>query len=241
MALALCPAPGDNDGPSRSVLALVAQQGGAKTQFLRPPTKPPTGAGMRININSGRCGNGRNDLPKLCPVAKVLFRGQTAIMALVLTIAGTSAPCLAGAETDPAPDVPASAEQASLYRTEVVRGKVVWLADALSAELAITTVPEARERILAVLTPDGQLWPLLEDGRGRAFRTDARLRNVSMELIVRRHTKHPLLQVVRVYELRGDDKLEVDYWCDVCAIVMYEQGPCSCCQAENRLRKRPQP
>ena len=80
--------------------------------------------------------------------------------------------------------------------------------------------------------------PLLEDLRGRAFRTDDRLRGPVMELLVRRHHHHPMLRVLRVYELRDGQRYEVDYWCDVCGIVMYEMGPCSCCQDDNRLRKR---
>ena len=59
-----------------------------------------------------------------------------------------------------------------------------------------------------------------------------------MELSVRRYKQHPMLQVIRVYELDQDEKFEVDYWCDVCAIVMFEKGFCACCQDDNRLRRR---
>jgi len=127
------------------------------------------------------------------------------------------------------------------YRTELIRGQVVWLADALKEEFDISTVPEAAKNSLAILTPDGRIHPIVENLRGRAFRKDDRLRGKEMEIRVRQYDRHPFVQVLRIYELSGDQRYEVDYWCDICAIVMFETGPCSCCQADNRLRKRPVP
>jgi hypothetical protein len=46
------------------------------------------------------------------------------------------------------------------------------------------------------------------------------------------------VQVIRLYELKKEGKFILDYWCDVCAIDMYELKPCDCCQAPNRLRLR---
>jgi hypothetical protein len=126
----------------------------------------------------------------------------------------------------------------SRHRTESVRGRVVWLGDALKRQFGISMVPEAIERSLALQTTDGHVLPLLEDLRGRSFRTDERLREKPVELLVRRYERHPLLQVIRVYEVEGDQLFEVDYWCDVCSIVMFEQGVCACCQDDNRLRRR---
>ena len=123
-------------------------------------------------------------------------------------------------------------------RTELIRGRVVWLADALKNEFDITTVPEAAEASLAFFTEQGKLLPIVENLRGRAFRKDARLRDKELELSVRIYEKHPYVQVVTVYEVDEDQKYEMDYWCDVCAIVMYETGPCACCQDANRPRKR---
>jgi hypothetical protein len=86
--------------------------------------------------------------------------------------------------------------------------------------------------------PNGKLLPIVENIRGRAFRKDARLREMELELTIRIHDQHPYVQIVRMYQVVGEQRLEVDYWCDVCAIVMFEAGPCSCCQDNNRLRKR---
>jgi hypothetical protein len=125
-----------------------------------------------------------------------------------------------------------------VYRNEVVRGQVVWLAEALKDRFGISTVPEAAEQSLAILTSDGELLPLVENLRGRAFRKDERLRDMQLEVWVRRYQKQPFVQILRVFELSDGQRFEVDYWCDVCAIPMYETGPCACCQDHNRIRKR---
>ena len=130
------------------------------------------------------------------------------------------------------------AKPAPDFHQEWIRGKVVWLAEALKSEFGISTVSEVAESSLAILTDEGQLFPLVENLRGRAFRKDERLRGKEMEILARRYDKQPLVQVLRVYQLDGERRYEVDYWCDVCAIVMYEKGACACCQDDNRLRKR---
>jgi len=64
------------------------------------------------------------------------------------------------------------------------------------------------------------------------------LRGKDMQILARRYQQQPLIQILRVCEFDEGKRYEVDYWCDVCAIVMYETGPCACCQDDNRLRKR---
>lgn len=127
------------------------------------------------------------------------------------------------------------------FTTELVRGKVVWLAEALKSEFKISTVPEAAENTLAILTPAGRLVPIVENLRGRAFRKDDRLRAMEVEILARRYREQPFVQILKIFEVDGDKRFEVDYWCDVCAIIMFETGPCSCCQDDNRLRKRSVP
>jgi hypothetical protein len=99
-------------------------------------------------------------------------------------------------------------------------------------------VPEAKESVLAVETAKGELIPLVEDIRGRAFRKDERLRKMEVELLVRRYEKSPAVKVIRVFEVAKDGKYEVDYWCEICAIAMYELKDCECCQGPIELRKR---
>ena len=127
------------------------------------------------------------------------------------------------------------------YRTHSMRGRVVWLNEALKRRYGIGTVPEAAQRVLALETDQGQLLPIVEDIRGRAFRKDPRLRKMDVELLVRQYTGSPQLQIIRVYAHEKGKKVQVDYWCEICAIAMYELKACDCCQGPIDLRRRPVP
>jgi hypothetical protein len=167
----------------------------------------------------------------------ILFGIPMAGMTLALAI-----PILCGPEDGraEAADTPPTGAQAKAarFKTETIRGRVVWLAEAHKRLFGATSVPEAQERGLALETADGRLVPLLEDERGRAFRVDKRLRDINVELLVRRYEASPVVQILGVHQVKSDGRHEVDYWCDVCAIAMYELKPCECCQAEPRLRLR---
>lgn len=134
----------------------------------------------------------------------------------------------------PAPGDPEGAR----YTTEVAVGRVIFLAPALEQATGARAVPEARERILALKTDDGRYLPLLEDERGRAFRTDERLRRMQVELRLRCYRQFPLAQILRVVEVAPDGRYEIDYWCDVCAIALFEKKDCDCCQGPVELRRR---
>ena len=127
------------------------------------------------------------------------------------------------------------------YATESLTGKVVWLSEALKERFGIKTDDDVAHAVVALETAEGELHPLLKDARGRGFHADERLRGIDMELLVRRYRGSPVVQVVRVYTLKPDGKYELDYWCDVCSIAMYELKPCECCQGPIRLRERPVP
>jgi hypothetical protein len=127
----------------------------------------------------------------------------------------------------------------SEFSVELLPGQVGWQAEFLESKFGISTVPEVSTNVLALYTDDGRLLPLVENSRGRAFRKDERLRGVPMEILARVYHKQPFIQILRVYQIIDGQRFEVDYWCDVCAIVMYETGPCSCCQDHNRLRRSP--
>ena len=124
------------------------------------------------------------------------------------------------------------------FATETLRGKVVFLAEAMETQTGVRSVAEAKERILALQTAGGEMVPLLEDARGRAFRRDERLRQMQVELLVRRYRGSPLAQIIRVYEVAKDGRYEIDYWCDICAIAMVEKKDCECCQGPVELRRR---
>lgn len=129
------------------------------------------------------------------------------------------------------------ADDTPAFKTETIQGRVVYLAEALQRKFGVESSDDAKERILALETKDGTLVPLVEDTRGRAFRVDKRLRGMDLELTVRRYEGSPAVQVIRVCELAKDGMYEVDYWCDICSIVMFELKECECCQEPNVLRR----
>ncbi len=122
--------------------------------------------------------------------------------------------------------------------TATLRGKVVWLADALRRRFGIETDRDAEHDVAALETAEGELFHLVRDARGRGFWLDQRLRDHEFEIYVRRFPKSPMIQVIRVFTLRPEGKYELDYWCDICAIPMYELKACECCQGPTRLRER---
>jgi hypothetical protein len=124
------------------------------------------------------------------------------------------------------------------YETVRERGRVVWAAEAMERLHGVTSGEEASQRVLALETRDGRLLPLVEDVRGRAFRNDERLRKMEIELEARRRRGSPFLQVIRTYEIKEGRKFELDYWCEICSIALYELKPCDCCQGPLELRRR---
>ena len=151
-------------------------------------------------------------------------RGRWAIGSLLLVVAVITA------RTDAADSPP--------FKLQTYRGHVVFLNEALARKFGIATVPEAADRSIALETAEGTLVPIVEDVRGRAFRADERLRKPEVEILVRKYEGSPAVQVIRLFEVTKDGKLELDYWCDICAIPMVELKPCECCQGETILRRR---
>ena len=129
-------------------------------------------------------------------------------------------------------------EPQARFETQTLHGRVVYLAEAFEKQTGIASVPEAKDRILALQTASGELIPLFEDVRGRAFRRDDRLREMQLELVVRRYPQSPAVQIIRVIEVTKEGRHEIDYWCEICAIAMFEQKDCECCQGPVELRRR---
>jgi len=118
---------------------------------------------------------------------------------------------------------------------ELFTGKVVCLKDALEARKIESAEETARQLVLE--TEAGVLIPILADWRGRAFYQDERLRSRKVELIGFRHPGVPYLSVLSIYVFDDEGRRSyMDYWCDVCAIEMYEIQDCKCCQGPIELR-----
>ena len=163
--------------------------------------------------------------------SRSLLRIPLALLIVVAFMAFSNAPA-----DEPPPQKPSATKDT--YTSATLRGRVVWMADAMARRHGVKVVAEARDRVLALETADGQLLPILEDVRGRAFREDTRLMGIDLELLVRQHRGSPMLQVIGVSAIEKGDKFEIDYWCEVCSIAMYELKPCECCQGETELRRR---
>ncbi len=133
---------------------------------------------------------------------------------------------------------PPAKSNSEKYTTEIVRGRVVWLDEALARRYGIAVEPPSAQTEVALETADGHLWPIVLDTRGRAFMVDKRLRGINVEMLVRRYADAPLIQVIRLFQRKADGLYEIDYWCDVCAIPMYILKPCECCQGPSRLREQ---
>jgi hypothetical protein len=129
------------------------------------------------------------------------------------------------------------------HTTKHLRGQVVWLDEALKRRFDIAVDPDAEHQTVALEVAEGPIIPIAKDARGRGFHKDERLRNVEMELVVRRFENSPVAQVIQVFTIKPDNtgtisKFELDYWCDICAISMFELKECECCQGPTRLRER---
>lgn len=123
-------------------------------------------------------------------------------------------------------------------RRELFSGKVVLLQDALKRR----DIKVAEEmKLQAVLEmKSGELIPIAADWRGRAFFQDKKLRDRPVEIVGYRQPGIPYLQALIVYfPNKKGDREEFDYWCDICAIPMYEIKDCECCQGPSRHRYRP--
>ena len=86
------------------------------------------------------------------------------------------------------------------YTTETLRGKVVWLGEALDRLYDVATEPAAAESSVVLETSEGHLWPIIPDTRGQSFVVDARLRDRELELPVRRYRGVSLVQIIRVLD-----------------------------------------
>lgn len=172
------------------------------------------------------------------PTLRWMVAALLAAPAVVSLLAAEAPPASVqpAAEADRSPHAPPASGKRG-FVTETLRGKVVWLADALEQQFGVRTEVDAGRSAVVLATPRGRLVPIVPDTRGWAFTVDERLRDVDLELLVRRFEDSPYVQIIRVLKRRGDQLYEVGYWCDVCAIPMFISKPCECCQGATRLRE----
>jgi hypothetical protein len=123
-------------------------------------------------------------------------------------------------------------------KNQSFKGSVVPL-DKLLAKDDVKLDPDAVPYSLVLQGEDGKVYPLIKDAGSRMFFKDARLLNRPMRLTARPVAGGALLQVVNVQSYVKGQLCEVYYWCDICTIRTYENGPCACCLAPVELREVP--
>lgn len=136
------------------------------------------------------------------------------------------------------PEATSKADEAPIK--SLVSGKVILLTEALKQRKIVSYADEIKGQVVLV-TREGDLLPIVPDWRGRALYQDERLRDRPVDLVVNRRRGVPWLQVLSIYTFdEAGVRNMTDYWCDICAIPMYEIKECECCQGPIRLRYRPQ-
>ena len=102
--------------------------------------------------------------------------------------------------------------------------------------LAFDAPPIAKQAVLK--TDDGRIVPLLSDDASRALFEDARLRSRKTEIVGRKHTGLPYIQVMS-FKIEDEGKLRTpEYYCEICTISVRFPQICPCCQGDMVLRMR---
>lgn len=123
-------------------------------------------------------------------------------------------------------------------KNQSFKGNIVPL-EKLLAKQDVKLDPDAAPYAMVLQTEDGKVYPLVKDAGARMFFKDERLLNRPMRLTARPVANGALLQVVNVHSDVKGQLCEVYYWCDICTIRSYENGPCACCLAPVELREVP--
>jgi hypothetical protein len=123
-------------------------------------------------------------------------------------------------------------------KNEYFKGKVVPLAG-LVEKVGSKLDADAGPYWLALVTDEGQIYPLIKDDGSRMFFKDAKLLDRPMRLTGRFLAKSQLLQVVEVHSYHKGELHEVYYWCDICSIKRFEKKNCDCCGGPMELREEP--
>jgi hypothetical protein len=117
-------------------------------------------------------------------------------------------------------------------------GKVTPLADILKKS-GTKIDADAASLTLVLQADDGKLYPLLKDEGSRMFYKDAKLLNRPMRLTARLVPNSSFLQVIAVHSVVKGKLHDVYYWCEICVIKAYEDGPCACCGDAMIFREEP--
>lgn len=120
--------------------------------------------------------------------------------------------------------------------TSTFKGKVVPLSD-LAAKVGAKLDEDAAPHLLALVTDDGKVYPLLKNSESRLFFSDKTLLNRPMQMSGKFLSGSQILRVLEVQSLKNGKPHEVYYWCTICAIRRGEKLVCECCGGPMELRE----
>ena len=120
-----------------------------------------------------------------------------------------------------------------------LRGRIVCLTEELVSEHQVTPACATRGHVYALKTGDGKLHPLLPTESAAAVWLDERYRQLDLQIVARRFPNTEFIEVIKYQTWRNDKPFDLDYFCIVCNISVYQPGPCECCQDPVEYREVP--
>jgi hypothetical protein len=134
---------------------------------------------------------------------------------------------------------PPADDPSSKVESVTLRGKVVDLAGVLKSKgIAADSEPIAGQVVMAA--DDGSFVPLVSDEASRALFLDKRLRDRKVEVVGRKLSGLPYLQVVNFKVEEAGAMRTPEYYCDICAIHVRYPQTCPCCQGPMVLQMKPE-
>lgn len=121
-------------------------------------------------------------------------------------------------------------------KTSFFNGQVVPLKE-LVEKIGSKLDADAEPTWLALVTPQGDIYPLIKDDGSRMFFKDATLLKRPMRLTGHHLPKSTLLQVLEVHSMKDGKLHDLYYWCDICSIRRFEKNICDCCGGPMELHE----
>ena len=124
-------------------------------------------------------------------------------------------------------------------RNETVEG-VVRSLESIALEKGVPGDAEALAGLMAVVTTDGRVIPVLSDEGGRVFYLDKAMRDREVRLKILARPDFPAVEVIQA-EVRHEGRWRIpQYYCDVCTISVRYPQICLCCQGPMEFRYKPE-
>src|SRR5262245_31746019 len=123
---------------------------------------------------------------------------NAAAIGLMLVLASVA--CMSQADDKPSTGT-TPAKPAEATEPVALRGRVVWMAEAMKRLHGIASDDDTEHDSVALETADGKLYPIIKETRGRAFHKDPQLLKYDYELLVRTFPGTQSVQIIRMFTL----------------------------------------